>query len=77
MKLNGKKISLMNFILTIKYDVLKDDGDTCSAFEFAFTQFTDILTLSEINELICDQIFPHLKGKYDEVNTTTVICSNI
>lgn len=61
----------MNFCLNIKYDVLKDDGvgDTCQAFEFAFNQFTEILTLSEINELVCEQILPHLIGKYDEVNT--------
>lgn len=55
------------FFYHIIYVVLKDGGDTCAAFELAFTKFCDILSLSEINELIYKQILPHLKCKYDEV----------
>ncbi|XP_055315479.1 uncharacterized protein LOC129575628 isoform X2 [Sitodiplosis mosellana] len=50
--------------------VLKDEGDTCAAFEFAFTKFSNILSLDEINELVCEHILPHLKGKYDEAITS-------
>ncbi|XP_031618500.1 uncharacterized protein LOC116337773 [Contarinia nasturtii] len=45
---------------------LNDDGDTCSVFEFAFTRFTSILSLIEINEFIFRQILPILRKSFDD-----------
>lgn len=56
-------------ILLSRYAALNDDGDDdkCLVFEFAFTRFTAVLTLCEIDELVCNQLVQPLKCNFDEV----------
>lgn len=55
-------------LIYIKYEVLDSDNDTSAAFEFAFGEFTTILSINEINDMVCQRLLPPLKNMFDEVS---------
>lgn len=55
---------------------MNDDSgdDKCLVFEFAFNQFTAVLSISEIDELICKQLVSKLKDVFDDVRVNVYTC---